>query len=138
MATPKNFHIGVKALIIQKGKVLVLKDEGRYKGLDLPGGKIDKGEDLGQALKRELKEELGLKKFKIDELLGVFERTDYKKGKASLMLIFFEVEANITKIKLSSEHSDYLWVSRKEFPKLVRKKAFRNKGVIEAIAKVLK
>ena len=66
MPKQKKYHIGIKALIVKNGKALVLKDEGRYPGFDLPGGKIDENESFEQALKRELREEIGLNKFKID------------------------------------------------------------------------
>lgn len=61
MASIKNFHIGIKAVIVQNNKALLLKDP-RFNGYDLPGGRIDKDEDIEEALKRELFEELGLKK----------------------------------------------------------------------------
>lgn len=138
MVIPKKFHIGVKAIIVKRGKALVLKDTNRYVGYDLPGGKIDQGESIGEALKRELKEELGLRNYKIVKLIGVYERTDYKKRNTSLMLIFFEVKAKIQKIKLSFEHTDYKWISAKELSEQIKSKGFRNKGIIDALAKVLK
>lgn len=139
MATPKTFHIGIKAVIVNNGKALVLKDEGRYPGFDLPGGKIDKGEGIETALKRELYEELGLKKFTIGELINVFERFDYNQKGIGLMLVAFRVKAKLTKIKLDKkEHSGFSWISKKEFTKLVKTNEFRNRGVIDALAKVLK
>lgn len=134
MAITQHFYIGIKAVITKDGKALLLKDVDRYVGLDLPGGKIDEGETIEQALKRELWEELGLKSFKLGKLLGIFERRDYKEEGISLMLVFYEVKAKISEIKLSFEHTDYKWISKKELSKT----KIRNKGVKEAIAKVLK
>jgi 8-oxo-dGTP diphosphatase len=50
-------------LIIEQGKVLVTqRKEGDSHGLlwEFPGGKVKKGEEPRQALRRELKEELGM------------------------------------------------------------------------------
>ena len=134
---PKNFHIGIKAVIQQEGRVLVLKDP-RFNGVDLPGGKIDEGEGIEQALKRELWEELGLKNFKQKELLHIFERKDYKGENTSLMLAYYLVEAKIDKIKLSSEHNGYEWVSAKDLKTLTKNGAFRNEGIKSVLTKVLK
>ena len=54
-------HAGVYGIYIKDAKVLLInKSRGPYKGMfDLPGGKIEKGETLEQALKREFIEEVG-------------------------------------------------------------------------------
>lgn len=59
----KNFHIGVYGLIEQDDSILVIrKSRGPYKGLlDLPGGRPSHGEDLLDALNREIEEETGIK-----------------------------------------------------------------------------
>lgn len=55
-------HLGVYGLIIENEKiVLVKKNGGPYDGkFDLPGGSIEFGETPLEALKRELKEEIGI------------------------------------------------------------------------------
>lgn len=138
MNIPQNFHIAIKAIIIKDGKALVLKETSRYKGFDLPGGKIDQNESIQEALKRELHEELGLKEFQMGELLHVYERTDYKKEGISLMLIFYKVDADDFEITLSEEHTEYKWISKQEVLEMAEKKMFRNDGVKVAIEKVLK
>lgn len=132
----KLFHIGIKAVILKDGKVLVLKDTRKYEGFDLPGGKIDQDESIEQALKRELGEELGeelgLENFVQKELLYVYERPDYKKGNIHLMLVFYKGEADITDIKLSEEHTSFEWISKDD----LETAQFRNSGVKKAIEKV--
>ncbi len=55
-------HLGAYALIIEEGKILLIKKHGGpYDGkLDLPGGTIEFCERPGDALKRELMEEVGI------------------------------------------------------------------------------
>lgn len=138
MNIPQNFHIAIKAVIVKDGKALVLKETSRYSGYDLPGGKIDENESIDEALKRELHEELGLKEFKMGDLVHVYERTDYKKEGISLMLIFYKVTAAEFKITLSEEHTEYKWISRREVEDMAAKDMFRNDGVKVALEMVLK
>jgi 8-oxo-dGTP pyrophosphatase MutT (NUDIX family) len=56
--TDSLFRISLKAYIENdKGEVLVVKEAGRDRW-DLPGGGMEYGESIEQALKRELKEEV--------------------------------------------------------------------------------
>ena len=52
------FQVGVKALIEDEmGRVLLLKNRDFW---DMPGGRMDQGEDVRQTLERELTEEIGV------------------------------------------------------------------------------
>ncbi|MBM3468789.1 MAG: NUDIX domain-containing protein [Alphaproteobacteria bacterium] len=56
------FHLGVKMIIQNsQGKVLILKPKGHDKW-DLPGGKIQHGESVLEALQGKIEEETGLSK----------------------------------------------------------------------------
>ena len=63
MNTQENeqFHFGVYGICVESNKVLVIKKgRGPYKGLyDLPGGRIEFGESVETALRREIEEEVG-------------------------------------------------------------------------------
>ncbi len=71
-------------------------------------------------------------------MLHVFERLDYDKKEANLMLIFFKVNARVLDIKLSDEHTDFKWISRKELAEMIKNKEIRNVGIKVALEKVLK
>ncbi len=65
MTPPMRIRTGVKALIIHDHKILVVKeritqDSGESILYDLPGGGIEAGESLAEALHREVFEEVGL------------------------------------------------------------------------------
>jgi ADP-ribose pyrophosphatase YjhB (NUDIX family) len=62
----ERIRTGVKAFIVHAGKILVVKEKVRREGEevilhDLPGGGVELGESLHEALHREVFEEVGLK-----------------------------------------------------------------------------
>lgn len=69
----KLYYLGIKALIRNtKGDILLLevtKPDGRTYW-DFPGGRINRGEDIEMALKREVREETGIAGLTIGECLG--------------------------------------------------------------------
>ncbi len=135
----KNFHIGIKAVILKDNKALVLKEilSDQVEGYDLPGGRLEEGESIERGLIRELKEELDLDNFVVENLLHVFERKDYNKNGSSLMLLFYKVRAQISEVKLSNEHINHTWVSREDLETIIKNKEHINDGIIKALKKVL-
>jgi 8-oxo-dGTP pyrophosphatase MutT (NUDIX family) len=121
----KLFYIGVKGLIKNKqGKILLLKadtsshrrDKTAY--WDIPGGRIDEGESVLDALKREIKEETGINKLENHEFFtAVISNHQIPHGRQviglALMIYVVKVPAG-SKVKLSEEHVAYEWVSRTE------------------------
>src|SRR5690242_1955170 len=85
-----NFRIAVKAFIIKDDKLLLLKrrsnDVHKPGDWDIPGGRLELGEDPFLGLKRETKEETGLD-ITIQRPLDIhhFTRDD---GQIITMLIF--------------------------------------------------
>ena len=64
------YRVSIKALIRNdKGEVLVVKE--RSKGWELPGGGFDHGENIHDALKRELYEEVLITSSFTEKLIGI-------------------------------------------------------------------
>jgi|SRR3989339_797739 len=110
--------VGQKALIFNsQGKVLLLRRSTKTSSpgrLDFVGGGLDRGEDPLDGIKREIEEETGLKILKIQPIIA----TSHFEGKDFVILIFYKVRVATSAVKLSWEHDDYQWVSRKEFFRL--------------------
>ena len=77
--------------IVEGGRVLLTRRKAgtHLEGLwELPGGKVQPGEDPREALRRELREELGID-VTVGEVLDVtFHR--YEEGQNAVLLLFFE------------------------------------------------
>lgn len=94
--------IAVRSIIVHKGKILLVQHKGRD-FFSLPGGKVDDGEGMKEALRRELIEELGIPG-NIGNLLFVHEFR-YPGGTLSLELFFWVQNAKdfFTAEKLEGE-----------------------------------
>jgi 8-oxo-dGTP diphosphatase len=133
----KNYHIGIKAVIFNNKKALILTeadiDGGKTEIYNLPGGRMEDGETIEETLGRELKEELGITNFTLRSLISACVHPHYEVEGSKLMLLFFKVYINDFEIKLSKEYSDYQWISRQDLRELVKNKEKIHKGIIEAL-----
>ena len=113
----ENLPVSAKVVVVSKdGKVLVLRKSSGI--VDLPGGKVEKGEDLFEAMERELKEEVGFKaknfqfvtswvktnKSLGDRLVIVFEVHLKKKAKKVDIPRRIKIESNANEL-----HIQYRW-----------------------------
>ncbi len=116
-----NFAIAVKAFVVHEGKVLLLQrrkfDAHAGSEWDLPGGRLDAGENPFDGLHRELQEEAGMKA-EITAPLDVqhFVRDD---GQTITMIIFL-CKPKAVDVTLSEEHQQFKWLAlnaeASEFP----------------------
>ena len=111
----KPFVLSVKAVVRDEQlQCLVLRRSAESKnnaGLwDFPGGKVDPGETLDAALKREIVEETGLT-VRLENVLGAAESELPDRRVAYL---FLQARTATGKVRLSSEHDDFAWLSVKE------------------------
>lgn len=124
--------VTVKALFTKDDAVFMLKSpDGKW---ELPGGKIDFGELPKDTLKRELKEELGVDKFKIGPVINVFDiKVKYKTTNYQFIVIVLKCEADLSKIKMSDEHIESKLIKLDQI-----KKYKMYKGYLESIKKYFK
>jgi 8-oxo-dGTP diphosphatase len=106
-----------KAIILNKrGKILTIRRTKTAPSWplswDLPGGRLDFGEDTKVGVVREIKEETGLKIRDLN-LLDTCSEVNVK-GEFWVK-ICYTARAATTKVKLSFEHDDFMWVTPREF-----------------------
>lgn len=95
------------------GKILVLRKREMGKW-ELPGGKIEEGEDRFEGGSRELLEETGLHTGEFTDLVRV--EIEDENGCANAYIMHTRVSGDAS--AASEEHDEYRWVSRSEYPEL--------------------
>ena len=113
--------IVVPVIRSENDSVLLCKmpeDRGVFPGQwGLPGGGVEPGERIEEALKREILEELGVPLLSAKPLFfkdGMHEKTFAGEGKRLIYMVFLLYECRIDTqcpINLNSEFCDYAWVS---------------------------
>lgn len=121
MIMRKKIDVLVRAIIKNKGKILVCRKTGKdYRGKDyyfFPGGHIEFGERAGDALKRELKEELGIK-IKKSNFIGGSEHTFVEDGKEyhEINLVFNVLTDKINTVS-KENHLQFFLMDKKQLAK---------------------
>lgn len=135
-----TFGIVTKAVVFKGNKVLLLKrtnyDGGPAAGeWDIPGGKLEEGEEIEAALHREMFEEANIK----GKIIMPFDKHDWysKEEKMHKIAINFIVEYKSGTAKHSHEHEFAKWFDMSKIPaettqwvKDVVKKAVRIRAAI--------
>lgn len=108
----RNFILSCADVLVfnEKGEVLILQRGEKAPWMPLkwglPGGHVDPKESLLISAKREVKEEAGLEPENL-----VYYKTIIDFGFLLSYFISFMVNP---KVKISSEHNDYKWISKKD------------------------
>lgn len=112
-------RIVVTGILKDKDLFLVVrrsKEDDLYPGCwEFPGGHIELGETISDALKRELKEEIGFSDFDNPIITNYTDEVKEKSGKTIHNIeLDFIIEANKENINitLSKEHTEYAWVPK--------------------------
>lgn len=115
-----RLDFGIKALITNEaGQFLAMHKSGQQSPLlELPGGRMQFGETIEEALVREIQEETGL----TVEPVTVLSTWNYMKKTRDFQvagLIYKVTVGDFSAFRLSEEHDAYYWLTVEELDKLV-------------------
>ncbi|MDE0020179.1 MAG: NUDIX hydrolase [Candidatus Poribacteria bacterium] len=121
MVTHPRHIVAVSALILDpNGRILLIKSPRR--GWEFPGGQVEEGENLIEALKREIKEEAGVEA-EVGQLAGV-----YSNIKPPAKVIFgFLAEYASGELSTSDESLETRWFDREEALSQIANPAVRDR-----------
>lgn len=126
---PKHPMVGVGAVIIRNGKILIVKrgaEPGKGKW-SVPGGLVELGETVEQTVIREVKEECGLE-VEVGRLIDVVDSiTLDKDGKVKyhFVILDFFVKPKGGELRPGNDAKEALWVPLNEVEKYDLTRTFR-------------
>ncbi|MEL6673199.1 MAG: NUDIX domain-containing protein [Bacteroidota bacterium] len=109
-----KYPVSVKGIIVHQGKIVLLKNDREE--WELPGGKLDPGEQPHLCVAREIQEELRLE-VTVAELVDVWVYDIQGKVKV-FMVAFWCVlqESSLPHLEISHEHKEVGWFTPDELP----------------------
>ena len=134
MKKPKSPILAVDGIILEKGKVLLIR-RNHYPFIGywvLPGGHVDYGERVERAMLREIKEEVGITA-KIKKLIGVYSdpKRDPRYHTVSVAYLCQKLKG---KIKIDYEASEFKFFSLNSLPKKI---GFDHRKIINDFKKLV-
>ena len=135
-----QFHanIGQKAFVFNRNnEVLIVRQSDYLKQgtnkWDVPGGRVQEGEDLKEAIIRELQEETGIRNFSGPLLVGYHT---FKTETNENWLVLHHAFRSDDEVKLSKEHTEFMWISSDS--KELEKMEFKHKSTQNFISNAFK
>ena len=114
----QKFQVALKAFVVEGGRLLMMRESDGEQFWELPGGRIDVGEEdrpLHDVLRRELSEELGPAfAVEIGERVAAWVRPPDARRPTSVFLLGYRCRRLSGEIAISSEHVEYRWVTQAE------------------------
>lgn len=114
-----------KGIFKRGDKILFVKDT---KGVwELPGGKIDFGENPEETLKREFKEELDWDNIRVGNIINAWSFSSQKEDiEYQFIVLVYECFSEEKDIKYSDEHIEYKWVPISDINELNVRDGYKN------------
>lgn len=103
-------QVTTQAIIKNEDNEILLLRRSKHDGwFTLPGGTVEDGETVIQALEREITEETGLK-LKATNPVWVWQSNHIGKELLGIVFNIAEIVQKNTQIKLTAEHDKYKWI----------------------------
>lgn len=117
----KQPNVTLKMIFRSQGRILILRHpDGNY---DFPGGRMEWGEDLFEALQREIKEELDFTIKKQPSLFHVWNYISKDADRHSVMIYFYQ-ELSKPILFVSPEKIKTQWLKKSEMKKVIHHQDF--------------
>ena len=123
----RKTDVTVKNIFRLKNKALIMRHRNGI--FDFPGGRIEFGESPLEILKRELKEELNYSLKRKPKFFNVWNYLSKNRRRHSIFLTYILQLSRKPKMR-SSEKTDLLWLTKKEF---LNRRVIKNKKFVQAI-----
>lgn len=122
-STSKIFRVSAKGVVRMDGKILLLRKAGGM--WDLPGGRIEDGEEPEAALVREILEETGIEVRPV-RLIHGFVRPKPSKPDVFVAAYLCDAFGPFTRVVLSHEHEEARLFSQDEISGLKMEEGYKD------------
>jgi len=109
--------LGVRGLVVDGAGRVALVLHTYIDSWYMPGGGVKQGEGYGEALTRELREEIGLTDFRIERVLGVYRNTrEFKDDHVVVFVVRTTVPAPAIRAADAFEIQEARWFALDDLP----------------------